>query len=74
MISILVIGLLVALAAYFILAKTWGDEPKAKKQEKAVIIRQLLALSEREDSIASAPTPSKLQGSRRGFVSTSKKS
>jgi hypothetical protein len=74
MISILVIGLLVALVAYFILAKTWGDKPKAKKQEKAEIIRQLLALSEREDSIASAPPPSKLQGSRRGFVSTSKKS
>jgi hypothetical protein len=74
MISILVIGLLVALAAYFILPKTWGDKPKAKKQEKAEIIRQLLALSEREDSIASAPPPSKLQGSRRGFVSTSKKS
>lgn len=74
MVSILVIGLLIALAAYFILAKTWGDEPKAKKQEKAEIIRQLLALSEREDSIASAPPPSKLQGSRRGFVSTSKKS
>ena len=74
MISILVIGLLIALAAYFILAKMWGDEPKAKKQEKAEIIRQLLALSEREDSIASAPPPSKLQGNRRGFVSTSKKS
>jgi hypothetical protein len=74
MISLLVIGLLIALVAYFMLAKTWGNEPKAKKQEKAEIIRQLLALSEREDRIASALPPSKLQGNRRGFVSTSRKS
>ena len=75
MISMLVIGLLVALAAYFILAKTWGDDPKkAKKQEKGEIIRRLLALSELENSISpTAPLQGKLHGSRRGFVSTSRK-
>jgi hypothetical protein len=76
MVGILFIGLLTTLAAYFMLVKTWGDEPKkAKKQEKSEIIRQLLALSEQENRIsASAPPPSKLHASRRGFVSSSKKS
>lgn len=53
MIGILFIGLLIALAAYFMLVKTWGAEPKkARKQEKSEIIRQLLALSEQENSIS----------------------
>ena len=47
MIGILFIGLLIALAAYFMFVKAWGDEPKkARKQERSEIIRQLLALSE----------------------------
>jgi len=76
MIGILFIGLLIALAAYFMLVKTWGAEPKtARKQEKSEIIRQLLALSERENSISANWTPpGNLHGSRRGFVGSSKKS
>jgi hypothetical protein len=74
MIAILFIGLLIALAAYLMLAKTRGnDSTKAKRQEKSEIIRQLLALSEQEGRIP-APPPGKLQGNRRGFVSSSKKS
>ena len=76
MIGILAIGLLIALTAYFMLVKTWRDEPKkAKKQEKSEIIRQLLALSEQENRLsATSPPPAKLQATRRGFVSTSRKS
>ena len=58
MTSILLIGLAIALALYLLLARTWlnsRDEPKkAKKQEKAEIMRQLLALSDREDNISAA--------------------
>jgi hypothetical protein len=76
MIAILFIGLLIALAAYLILARTRKDgSTKAKRQEKSEIIRQLLALSDQEDHIsATPPPPGKLQGSRREFVSSSKKS
>jgi hypothetical protein len=76
MIGILLIGVLIALAAYFILVKMWGAEPKkARKQEKSEIIRQLLALSEQENRLsANSPPPDKLHASRRGFVSTSRKS
>jgi hypothetical protein len=57
MIGILSAGLVIVLAAYFMLAKTWGDGPKkARRQERAEIMRQLLALSDRENSI-SATTP-----------------
>ncbi len=76
MIGILFIGLLIALAAYFMLVKSWGDKPrKAKRQEKSEVIRQLLALSEQEESNgANTPPPGKLHASRRGFVSSSRKS
>jgi hypothetical protein len=76
MIAILFTGLLIALAAYLMLARTRGDDStKAKRQEKSEIIRQLLALSEQEGRLsATPPPPGKLQGNRRGFVSTSKKS
>jgi hypothetical protein len=88
MIAILFAGLLIALAAYFMLTKAWGKgPPKAKKQEKAEILRQLLALSEQENGIpATAPpvrprTPpakvvqaSKHDRSRRRFVTISRKS
>jgi hypothetical protein len=89
MIGILFISLAIALAAYFMLAKTWGDDSrKAKKQERAEIIRQLLALSDRENSTSATPLPvrsqtpltnqgmppGKLHGSRQGFVGSSKKS
>jgi hypothetical protein len=89
MIGILFIGLGIALALYFMLAKTWGDDSrKAKKQERAEIIRQLLALSDRENSISATPPPvrsrtprtnqarqpAKLHRSRQGFVGSSTKS
>ena len=71
MTSILFIGLLIALAILFMLVKGRKDKPmKAKRQEKSEVIRQLLALSEQEDSTSS----NKLHGSRRAFVSSSRKS
>lgn len=71
MTSILFIGLLIALAILFMLVKSRKDKPmKAKRQEKSEVIRQLLALSEQEDRIS----PNKLHGSRRAFVSSSRKS
>lgn len=74
MIAILFIGLLIALAAYFMLVKSWGDKLiKAKRQEKSEVIRQLLALSEQEDgNSANTLPPGKLHASRRGFVSSRK--
>jgi hypothetical protein len=56
MIGIVSAGLVIVLAAYFMLAKTWGDGPKkAKKQERAEIMRQLLALSDCENLSANSP-------------------
>ena len=53
MTNLLLIGLAVALVAYLMLAKSWIPQPqKARKQEKAEIMRQLLALSDREQGIA----------------------
>ena len=61
MTSILLTGLAIALALYVLLTKTRlnsRDQPqKAKKQEKAEIMRQLLALSDREDNISAAAPP-----------------
>jgi hypothetical protein len=76
MTSILLIGLLIALATLFMLAKSWKGKPvKAKRQEKSEVLRQLLALSEQEESISSNAQPSgKLQGSRSAFVSSTRKS
>ena len=55
-------GVLTALAVFAILVKTCAGEPKrAEKEEKGEIIKQLVALSERENSplaIASTPTRS----------------
>ena len=89
MIGIVSAGLVIVLAAYFMVAKTWGDGPrKAKKQERAEIMRQLLALSDRENSISATtppirsrtpltnqPMPSgKLHRSGQKLVSSSRKS
>lgn len=58
MTHILIIGVVATLAVLAILSKTWAGEPKkAKKSEKAEIIRQLLALSEHENRIAAAAPP-----------------
>jgi hypothetical protein len=89
MIGILFIGLVILLAAYLMLAKTGGHGPKkAKKQERAEIMRQLLALSDRENSISATTPPvrsrtpltnhatpsGKLHRSGQRLVSSSKKS
>ena len=76
MTSILLIGLLIALATLFILVKSRKDRPiKAKRQEKSEVLRQLLALSEQEDRTSkSLPHPDKLHGSRNAFVSSTRKS
>ena len=89
MIGILFIRLAIVLTAYFMLAKTWRDGPKkAKKQERAEIMRQLLALSDRENSISAttppvrsrtpltnqAMQPGKLHRSGQRLVSSCKKS
>jgi len=63
MTTILLISLAIALALYLVLPKIRRNEPpKAKRQEKADIMRQLLALSDRENLLlanASRPgTPS----------------
>jgi hypothetical protein len=93
MTSILLIGLAITLALYLFLTKTglarsWRGEPqKAKKQEKAAIMRQLLALSDREQSIPATPPPvrsaktrtnqraqpCKLPAEERGFAASSRK-
>lgn len=59
MISILCIGVATALAVFALWAKARAGRPaKAQKWEKADIVKQLLALSEREDGI-SAIAPSR---------------
>lgn len=51
-------GVVTALAALAILAKTCAGEPKrAEKSEKGEIIKQLLALSERENSVSAIASP-----------------
>ena len=60
MISIVFIflGVVAALAVFAILAKTCAGEPKrAEKREKGEILKQLLALSEREDNISEIASP-----------------
>jgi hypothetical protein len=53
MISILFIGLASALLVFAIIARLPGDgRKKAKKAEKAEIVKQLLALSERENTMS----------------------
>jgi Protein of unknown function (DUF2934) len=51
-------GVVTALAAFAILAKTCAGEPKrAEKSEKGEIIKQLLALAERENSVSAIASP-----------------
>jgi hypothetical protein len=58
MISILFIGVVTALAVFTILAKACATGPKRpEKREKAEIVKQLLALSECENSISAAVPP-----------------
>jgi Protein of unknown function (DUF2934) len=58
MISILFIGVGTALAVFAILAKTYaGGRKKAEKWEKGEIIKQLLALSERENRVSAIASP-----------------
>jgi hypothetical protein len=61
MIGILLIGLVTAVPVLAILAKTFGRKPKrVEKREKGEIIKQLLALSDRENSISAiAPLPAR---------------
>jgi Protein of unknown function (DUF2934) len=61
MISILFIGAGTTLAVFAIWAKTFAGKPKrVEKREKAEIIKQLLALSDRENSVsANSSSPSK---------------
>jgi hypothetical protein len=57
MISSLLIGVGTALAVFAILAKTRGETKKAQKWEKGEIIKQLLALSERESKVSAIASP-----------------
>jgi hypothetical protein len=51
-------GIVAALAVFAILAKTCAGQPKrAEKWEKAEIIKQLVALSERENSTSAITSP-----------------
>jgi hypothetical protein len=50
MTTTLLISLAIALALYLVLPKMWRNQsPKAKRQEKAEIMKQLLDLSDREN-------------------------
>jgi Protein of unknown function (DUF2934) len=58
MISILFIGVATALAVFPIFAKKYAGKPKkAEKREKGEIIKQLLALSERENGVSVSVSP-----------------
>ncbi len=50
-------GVATALAVFAKVAKTRADEPKKERVEKGEIIKQLLALSERENSISAIASP-----------------
>jgi hypothetical protein len=53
MTSMIIIGVVIALAAIVVVVMKWGPEPKkAKRGEKAEIMKQLLALSDVENSMA----------------------
>ena len=53
MTSILCIGVVTAVIVFAVVLKTYASEPKkAQKGEKAAIMKQLLALSETENSIS----------------------
>ena len=59
MVSIVFIfmGVVTALAVFAILAKTCASEPKRERLERGEIIKQLLALSERKNSISAVASP-----------------
>jgi hypothetical protein len=59
MTSVALIGVAAALLIWAITAKAAADEPKKadKSQQKAEIIKQLLALSERENKISGTAAP-----------------
>jgi len=58
MINIVFIGVVTALAVFTILAKACAREHKRpEKQEKAEIVKQLLALSERQNSLSATVPP-----------------
>jgi hypothetical protein len=74
MTNLLLIGLVVALVAYITLAKAWRPQPqKAKKQEKAEIMRQLLALSDREQGIPTTAPSDRPRTPARGQVTNRSK-
>jgi hypothetical protein len=71
MTSIVCIGVVIALGGFVIVLNKWARPKKAQKWEKADIMKQLLALSERESVVpASAParsrTPRAIPGTRPG--------
>lgn len=58
MTSTLIICVATVLVVFAILAKNWAGEPKkAKKSEKGEILKQLLALSEGENSASAIASP-----------------
>jgi hypothetical protein len=85
MISVVLIGVAAALLIWAISARVAADAPKKsdKSQQKAEIIKQLLALSERENKISGTAAPPRvrsvpnqgtsllpaLQGQRAGLTS-----
>ncbi len=58
MVSIVIIGVVIAVAVFALLAKSRGGGPKrAEKWEKAAIMKQLLALSESESGVSAIVPP-----------------
>jgi hypothetical protein len=70
MITILGIGVVIALGAIALVAKTLLIKPtKAKKSEKAAIMKQLLALSETESKMSSvSQSPARARPAASGIV------
>ena len=70
MITIIGIGVVIALGAIALAAKTLLIKPtKAKKSEKAAIMKQLLALSETESKMSAvAPSPARTRPAVSGIV------
>jgi hypothetical protein len=58
MVSIVIIGVVIAVAVFVLLANRYAGKPKrAEKWEKADIMRQLLALSDRESGLSAIAPP-----------------
>jgi hypothetical protein len=61
-----IVGVVTALAVFLVVKARAGEPKRAQKWEKAAIMKQLLALSERESSASIAPIQSRTPVPDRG--------